>query len=281
MVAASFRFTLCVGFLMALLPGAALAIDGVVLIDQSKALAGNVTPGDTPGFPITISQSGSYRLDGSLTVPDVNTNAIVITAPSVTLDLNGFSIVGSNVCTVRVTFGVRGVSCSAGSSATGIGILAFSSAGIYSLAIRNGTIRGMGAAGLQLDSFGSAIIENLHAESDGGYGIAVSGYSIVRNATAELNEYGIFFGEGLAINAIVQNNTYGIAVSSGRIIGASVLNNGTGLASSSTTSYVRSFFRGNTTDLGPNIFFAGSLPLNAGENICDNGICPGFTSPVF
>ena len=31
------------------------AVDGVVLIDQSRAIAGNVTPGDTPGYPIIIS----------------------------------------------------------------------------------------------------------------------------------------------------------------------------------------------------------------------------------
>ena len=37
------------------------AVDGVILIDQTKALAGNVTPGDTPGFPVTISLPGSYR----------------------------------------------------------------------------------------------------------------------------------------------------------------------------------------------------------------------------
>ena len=55
---------------ISLLAGAALlggismptwAVDGVILIDQNKALAGNVTPGDTPGFPVTISLPGSYR----------------------------------------------------------------------------------------------------------------------------------------------------------------------------------------------------------------------------
>ena len=50
------------------------AVDGVVLINQAAALAGNVTPGDTPGFPVVISVSGSYRLSGNLTVPDANTN---------------------------------------------------------------------------------------------------------------------------------------------------------------------------------------------------------------
>src|SRR3977135_1627429 len=75
------------------------AVDGVVLIDQNRALAGNVTPGDAPGFPVTISQSGSYRLSGNITVPDLNTTAIHITADYVTLDLNGFSINGPAVCT--------------------------------------------------------------------------------------------------------------------------------------------------------------------------------------
>src|SRR5947208_13936545 len=74
------------------------AVDGVVLINQSAALAGNVTPGDTPGFPVTISVSGSYRLSGNLTVPDANTTAIQITADDVTIDLNGFAIAGPTVC---------------------------------------------------------------------------------------------------------------------------------------------------------------------------------------
>ena len=69
----------------------AWAVDGVILIDQSRALAGNITPGDTPGFPITISQSGSYRLSSNLSVPS-GFNAIVLTAANVTIDLNGFTI---------------------------------------------------------------------------------------------------------------------------------------------------------------------------------------------
>ena len=44
----------------------ATATDGVVLIDQARALAGNVTPGDAPGFPVTISEPGSYRLASDL-----------------------------------------------------------------------------------------------------------------------------------------------------------------------------------------------------------------------
>lgn len=83
--------------LIGLTPVAALAVDGVILIDQNKALAGNVTPGDTAGYPVIISQPGSYRLSGNLTVPDGALAAVQITANDVTLDLNGFTIRGSGI----------------------------------------------------------------------------------------------------------------------------------------------------------------------------------------
>src|SRR5262249_14253614 len=75
------------------------ADDGVTLIDQKAATTGKVTPADTPGFPVTISEAGSYRLDSNLIVPDAGTTAIEITADNVTLDLGGFSIIGPNSCT--------------------------------------------------------------------------------------------------------------------------------------------------------------------------------------
>ena len=42
------------------------AVDGVIEINQAKALAGGVTPSDTPGFPVSIDTAGSYRLTGNL-----------------------------------------------------------------------------------------------------------------------------------------------------------------------------------------------------------------------
>ena len=76
------------------------AVDGVVLINQASALAGNVTEGDGPGFPVIISRSGSYRLISDLVVSS-DVTAIRITAPNVTLDLNGFSIIGPGGCTAQ------------------------------------------------------------------------------------------------------------------------------------------------------------------------------------
>ncbi len=60
------------------LAGTARAVDGVILIDQSKAMAGNITPGDAPGFPVTISQPGSYRLSSNLDVSKFGPNTTAI-----------------------------------------------------------------------------------------------------------------------------------------------------------------------------------------------------------
>ena len=45
----------------------ALAVDGVIEINQARALAGGVTSGDTPGFPVIIDTAGSYTLTSDLT----------------------------------------------------------------------------------------------------------------------------------------------------------------------------------------------------------------------
>ena len=84
----------CVVVLGALVSLPALAVDGVLLIDQNRAIAGNVTPGDVAGFPVSITRAGSYRLSGNLTAP-AGVNGIEISADGVTLDLNGFSIAGA------------------------------------------------------------------------------------------------------------------------------------------------------------------------------------------
>lgn len=68
--------------------------DGVVTITQAKAVNGGVTPGDAPGFPVSITQPGSYRLAGNLTLTDPNVGAIEILAAGVTLDLGGFTVQG-------------------------------------------------------------------------------------------------------------------------------------------------------------------------------------------
>lgn len=55
--------------------------------------------GDNGGFPVTITESGSYQLTSNLVSTSTTINVIEINADNVTLDLNGFSIIGPRTCT--------------------------------------------------------------------------------------------------------------------------------------------------------------------------------------
>ena len=83
--------------LLAATPALALTDDhGVVVFTQADALAGNVTPGDAPGFPVTISVGGSYRLGSNLVVTTA-VNGIEVRANEVSLDMGGFTLAGSGI----------------------------------------------------------------------------------------------------------------------------------------------------------------------------------------
>ena len=101
--------------------------NGVVLFNQADALAGNVTPGDAPGFPVTLSAIGVYRLSGNL-LPTAGTDGIDVTAPDVTIDMFGFRLAG------------------AGAALNGI------NGHQRALTVLNGTIRGFTASGILADS---------------------------------------------------------------------------------------------------------------------------------
>lgn len=173
---------LAVFALAALASSPALAVDGVIEINQARALAGGVTPGDAPGFPVTISEGGSYRLTGNLDVrgqPDPeDVTAIEVDASGglTTIDLNGFSIFGPTVCT-----GAPVTSC----TPTGIGIGIGRTRG--KLIVRNGMVRGMGGGGIMEtnpSTSGADVVESVIAESNGSHGISTI---VARNCQARQN----------------------------------------------------------------------------------------------
>ncbi len=195
--------------LLVLAASAALAGDGRIEINQTNALAGGVTPGDAPGFPVTLSASGSYVLTSSLTVPDANTSAIVLegTADYSTVDLNGFSIHGPIVCSA--------FSCNG--SGTGVGIEA--STTTTNTRVLNGIIRGMGGDGLSLAH--RNYVHRVTAYSNGGHGMSVGERSSVIECQAEFNgKAGIHIAESVAAGllgnageALLRGN---LSVSNGR-----------------------------------------------------------------
>jgi hypothetical protein len=64
-------------------PAAAQAVDGVIEINQAKALAGGVTTGDVAGFPVELRSSGSCVRTSDLTVAS-GTVGIDVSASDVT-----------------------------------------------------------------------------------------------------------------------------------------------------------------------------------------------------
>jgi len=207
--------------ILAAITGSMYAVDGVILIDQPHALAGGITPGDAPGFPVLITQSGSYRLAGNLTVPDENTIAILIAAPSVSIDLNGFSIIGPVICAGSPPNSA--VAC-APSGGSGQGI-ATGGQGAKVVRIFNGTIQGMGSIGIALQFTGVlGDVDNVTLFSNGVDGVETFGK--VTKSSATLNgRNGISAGSVLDSIASFNGGT-GIGVAFGTTSNSSALNNG-------------------------------------------------------
>jgi hypothetical protein len=96
--------------------------DGVTLIDQATVVAAG-------GFRYHIDKSGSYRLSSDLVVSGTNTNGIDIYTSGVSLDLNGFPIIGPGPQ----------------SNGTGASIYALGAAPMYTftgVSVRNGSLQG-------------------------------------------------------------------------------------------------------------------------------------------
>jgi len=186
----------------------ARAGDGVVEINHAAALAGSVTPGDAPGYPVSIAGPGSYRLTGGLT-PPAGQSAIVMTGSFLSLDLNGFSIRGTAICS-----GSPVTSCTAHG---GDGILHVGSSD-SSVAIRNGSIQGM-RWGVFANPDGMTI-ESVHAVGNELEGIRVSSFATVSRCRAAGNgRDGIATdGQSLVVESETSSNGgTGIALGSGSI----------------------------------------------------------------
>jgi hypothetical protein len=257
---------------ISVLTQAVYAVDGVTLIDQKVALSGKVTPGDAAGFPVTISQPGSYKLAGNLTVTDFATTAIEITADNVTLDLNGFSITGPNVCTPNPT------RCTV-SGAAGIGVMAVGAAGQLSPAnvrVHNGVVQGMGGHGIRMMGNGT-VVENVRAVGNGGPGIVV-GNGTVADSTAELSASGAALVGLMVRNCIAMNNVFGIFIRPGGVgMGNVSISNQVGGISVNQATAI-----GNTANSNgeygidavcPAVLANNTATLNASVNYRTSGVC--------
>ena len=187
---------------------------GPVAIDQAKADAGGVSSDDAPGFPITISQPGSYRLMSNLVVTSTATTAIVITSPGVTLDLNGFEIRGPNNCTGGGTM----LSCP-------------------SLSLPANAIRGHGIdVAVNTEAPASVMVENGAVRGFAGHGLHASGqmynYSVRRLRVSHSGIYGINAGAKVIDSVIERNAMGGIYAAAGVTANLVMFNKGPGIIAS-------------------------------------------------
>ncbi len=167
-----------------------------ITIDQNKAMAGGITPGDTPGFPINISQPGHYKLMGNLNAP-AGVAGIEILVEGVTLDLNGFAIRAPGTCTRNTT--TRIVTCPHYDPQSP-GIRSYSADTV----VRNGLVRGFGGTGIFMSDRGH--VDDLRVSHNGGYGLAISQASAT-GIEAELNgNHGINGGYNVVTRSVARNN---------------------------------------------------------------------------
>lgn len=196
---------------------------------------------NTPGNNVAvfrITQPGSYYLTGDVSVSG-NQPGILISASNVTIDLNGFTISGSG-----------------GSNLLQQGIT--TSGSVVRVKVRNGTIVGLGADGILLDS-GAAVpqhhvVEDVTVRACAGSGIRIAG-GVVRNARisgcvkhgihavgnhevlieqcliSDIGEEGIRASRATVVNSTISRcGVSGIQITRGAVRACTLIENGRGVS---------------------------------------------------
>ncbi|MEM9558109.1 MAG: hypothetical protein AAGC60_27880 [Acidobacteriota bacterium] len=215
----------------------ALAGDGVIEINMAAAAAGGITPSDTPGFPVTLDSAGSYMLTGNLETGNANVNVIEITASYVTLDLNGFAILGPSV------------------DGSGNGVSA--AATREHIEVRNGMVVGMGSGGVRLAG-ASSRAENIRARGNRDDGIQLGIAGVAKRCTATHNgDVGVVVSTaGSLIENTATNNGFNTGFGGGFFVGnqgyasgnVARNNTGEGLVTGRGATIVNNAFSENSQD---------------------------------
>jgi parallel beta-helix repeat protein len=145
-------------------------------------------------LPFSITQSGSYYLTGNLSLADPDTTGITIaaTVAHVTIDLNGFELVGPGK--------------EIGSSGSGI-LTEYSYPG-PSVRIFNGMVRDWRQDGIVVNNSGEVDVHHVSVINNGGHGIALAGGSCGTVADCSASRNG---GSGIVADGngtrLVRHNT--------------------------------------------------------------------------
>ncbi len=188
-------------------PAGPVASSGKTLTEVEPRIAINFanTPGDNDTSPSTfkITQPGSYYLTGNI-LGFAGKHGIEITASGVTLDLNGFELIG---------FPAMGDFDAVSTTAPNL----------TNIAVRNGSARSWGGQGINLRNASNSAVNDIRVSSNAGYGIWTNNNCSITNCSASSNVgYGIQSGSNCTItNCTANNNTIdGISTGNGSTISA-------------------------------------------------------------
>jgi hypothetical protein len=211
---------------------------------------------NAPVFPIVIDQPGSYKLAANLVVAANNVRAINVTAPNVTIDLNGFSIVGPNTCSFTTK------TCTQPFNAVAAGIQSTGA----NTTVMNGVVAGFAYVGVHLNARGGAL-RNLVLEHNAGAGAYLLD-GRAESVTAQFNGHGLLSVSGLVVNShSTRNFGFGFQIGSTMLIGSSAIGNGGfGVMGTSSAGVRESIFSGNGSQAIAN---AASM----GNNLCNGVAC--------
>ena len=224
----------------------------VVLIDQGVVKAAG-------GFPFKITSPGSYRLTGHLTVP-ATSNGLMIDAPNVLIDLNGFTI-----------------TCLGGQFS---GISSDDTTNTFvNVKIRHGAVSGCGSAVNFAGLIQDAEVEDFVASNYGLVGISLQEGAVRRSVTTGGNANGTLGGSvgiQLAFGGVVDSNrlqgdNIGILTFSAAIISNNVvIANTTGIVTSDNGGLVALISNNSIFSPLGGHFIGGRSP---GNNVCNSFPC--------
>ncbi len=188
------------------------------------------TPIGQGDLPYVISQPGSYYLTSNLVATGIGDDAITINSPHVTLDLMGFSIMGSEV---------------------GVWDYGIFVNQLENIVVRNGTVRNCVNTAVNLFATEHSIVEQVRAFDNGGRGITVGPGSRIIDCIAARNG-----GDGIDANSSVitgsignDNGDDGIQSTSGLVhTSRGAFNDRAGIHTPTSGVVAHSRGAGNTTD---------------------------------
>lgn len=155
------------------------------------------TPGDANSV-FRISTAGSYYLTGNIT-GEAAKHGVEIGASGVTLDLNGFDVVG-------VANSLDGVNATAG---------------LRNITVRNGSVRNWGDDGIDLSTSLSVMtrVEAVHSSGNAADGIRSGVGGLVVNCHASYNGEDGISSALTVLGCVARNNTrFGISISTGGVV---------------------------------------------------------------